>query len=188
MGIELSESDKKTLLSLARQSIAYGLREGRIMPVDEMDFGPALQQSRASFVTLTISGNLRGCIGSLEAYRPLVVDVVHNAYAAAFSDPRFPPLGPAELEALAIHISVLNPAEQMTFTSEEDLISQLRPGVDGLILAEGPMRGTFLPSVWEQLPTPAQFLQHLKLKAGLPANYWSDTLQAWRYTTTSFSE
>jgi AmmeMemoRadiSam system protein A len=112
--------------------------------------------------------------------------VAQNAYAAAFSDPRFPPLREGEFEELDIHISILSPAEAMHFTSEADLLQQLRPGEDGLVMEEGFRRGTFLPSVWEQLPTPELFLRHLKQKAGLPADYWSSTLEVSRYTTHSF--
>jgi AmmeMemoRadiSam system protein A len=131
-------------------------------------------------------GELRGCIGSLEAYRPLVEDVAHNAYAAAFSDPRFTPLSETELIDVEFHISVLTPAAPMHFESEADLLSQLRPGIDGLVLEDAGHRGTFLPSVWESLPDAAQFLQHLKMKAGLPADYWSDNLKVSRYTSESF--
>jgi len=126
---------------------------------------------------------LRGCIGRLEAARPLAEDIAENAYAAAFQDPRFQPLQQSELEGLEIHLSLLTPSEPMAFTSEQDLLGQLRPGEDGVILAEGSRRGTFLPSVWEQLTTPRQFLEHLKLKAGLPASYWSNSIKAWRYQT-----
>ncbi len=126
---------------------------------------------------------MRGCIGTLEAFRPLAEDIAHNAYAAAFQDPRFPPVDASEVDGLDIHLSLLTPAEPMSFQSEQDLLVQLRPGVDGLILAEGGRRGTFLPSVWEQLPEPAQFLEHLKLKAGLPKTYWSDSIRVFRYET-----
>lgn len=119
----------------------------------------------------------------LQAIRPLVKDVAENAYAAAFRDPRFPPLREAEMSDLALHISILSPSENMTFSSEDDLLSQIRAGVDGLVLQENGHRGTFLPSVWEQLPDKILFLQQLKQKAGLPANYWSDTIKVARYTT-----
>lgn len=181
-----SESLQQTLVSVAKQSILHGLQHDQPMPIQLANYPSELQQQRASFVTLNIDGQLRGCIGTLEAHRPLVLDVTHNAFAAAFTDPRFLPLSQPEYEQLEIHISILNPAEEMSFTSEQDLIKQLRPGIDGLIMQEGQQRGTFLPSVWQQLPQPEQFIQHLKLKAGLPNNYWSADLQIWRYTTTSF--
>jgi AmmeMemoRadiSam system protein A len=116
----------------------------------------------------------------------LAADVSYNAWAAAFRDPRFPPLQSGELVALTIRISVLGEREEMRFDSEQALIKQLRPGMDGLILQEHTHKGTFLPSVWDSLPEPADFLMHLKLKAGLPARYWSDSMQAWRYTTETF--
>ncbi|HGX92302.1 MAG TPA: AmmeMemoRadiSam system protein A [Candidatus Tenderia sp.] len=188
MDSKLSTSQKQTLLALARESIRYGLEHGTVMPVPPERYDTELQKPGACFVTLTLAAELRGCIGSLEAYRPLVVDVAHNAYAAAFSDPRFAPLSRAELAQIKTEISVLNPAEEISANSEAALLAQLRPGIDGLILQEGQRRGTFLPSVWQQLPTAAQFLTHLKLKAGLPANYWSDTLRFFRYTTTQFGE
>jgi len=182
----LNRALQETLLSVARQSILYGLQHGQPMPLQLDHYPSQLQQQRASFVTLNIDNQLRGCIGTLEAHRSLVLEVAHNAFAAAFSDPRFLPLSQPEYEPLEIHISVLNPAEEMAFTSEQDLIDQLRPGVDGLIMQTGQQRGTFLPSVWQQLPEPKQFIQHLKHKAGLSADYWSPDLKIWRYTTTSF--
>jgi AmmeMemoRadiSam system protein A len=130
---------------------------------------------------------LRGCIGHLEATLPLVEDVAENAFSAAFRDPRFPALRDTEYAALELHISVLTPAEPLDCNSESDLLRQMRPYQDGLILAEGLRRGTFLPSVWEQLPEPREFLRHLKRKAGLPDDYWSPSLQIYRYETESFS-
>jgi AmmeMemoRadiSam system protein A len=122
----------------------------------------------------------------LEACRPLAEDVAENACAAAFEDPRFEPLTKKEFEKLEIHISVLSPPEELIFSSKENLLSQIRPGTDGLILQDGFRRGTFLPSVWEELPSKELFLAHLKQKAGLPADYWSDTLRVFRYTTEYF--
>ncbi len=122
---------------------------------------------------------------TLVARRPLVEDVAHNAYAAAFSDPRFPPLARHELEGLDVHLSVLSPMEPLTFRSEADLLGQIRPGVDGLLLEEGRHVGTFLPSVWESLPDAETFWRALKRKAGLPADYWSPSLRVSRYTAAS---
>jgi len=187
MAERLSEPARQTLLRVARDSIQNGLREGRPLRVRAQDFNDELQAVRASFVTLDRLGQLRGCIGHLEAYLPLVEDVAENAFAAAFRDPRFPPLAASELADLEIHISVLTPAEPMSFDSEADLLRQLRPGVDGLILQDGLARGTFLPSVWESLPEAEDFWRHLKLKAGLPENHWSDSLKVYRYQTESFS-
>ncbi|MCK4870056.1 MAG: AmmeMemoRadiSam system protein A [Gammaproteobacteria bacterium] len=178
----LTQEEKIQLLELAKKSIEHGLKHRRPIPVNLNEHPESLRQERANFVTLEINGQLRGCIGSLIAHQPLAIDIAHNAFAAAFSDPRFPPLTAKELQELEIHLSILSKPEPMQFTSEEDLLQQLRPGVDGLILIEGGLRGTFLPSVWEQLPEPADFLDNLKQKAGLPADYWSETIQIERYT------
>lgn len=174
---------KDTLLETARKSILHGLENGRQLRVNPEDYPEALRENRATFVTLQKNGELRGCIGTLEAHQPLIADVAHNAYAAAFSDPRFPSLSESEYPKLEIHISILQPAEPMSFDSETDLIKQIRPGVDGLILEDQGKRGTFLPSVWESLPKAETFFYHLKLKAGLPPDHWSDTLKVYRYTT-----
>jgi AmmeMemoRadiSam system protein A len=147
-----------------------------------------LKAIRASFVTLNRHGRLRGCIGHLEAVQPLVNDVAENAFAAAFRDPRFAPLTQSEWPDVEIHLSILTPPEPMEFTDEADLVRQIRPGEDGLILRDGPNRGTFLPSVWESLPEPVDFLIHLKHKAGLAANHWSEQLEVHRYRTESFGE
>ncbi len=185
-GNGLCEEERILLHRVAREAIEHGLETGRPLRVDTQRYPAPLREPRATFVTLKRDGQLRGCIGTLEAIRPLVDDVAHNAYAAAFGDPRFPPLQSAELDGLEIHISVLSPATPMQFDSEQDLLRQLRPGVDGLVLEDGYHRGTFLPAVWESLPEPRAFLQHLKLKAGLPADYWSDTIRVSRYTTETF--
>lgn len=182
----LALEERHTLLALARASVRKGLC-GEELQVKHEDYPPALQVPRASFVTLKIEEQLRGCIGSLEACRPLVTDVVLNAYAAAFRDPRFPALTWPEFERLGIHLSLLNPAEPLPCREEADVLAQLRPGLDGLILEEGVHRGTFLPAVWESLPDPRDFLRHLKLKAGLPADYWSDRIRVQRYTVESIS-
>ena len=183
-----SAPERKILTDLAFASIRHGLEHGCALPFEADESTPqALLEAGASFVTLEKNGRLRGCIGSLEAYRPLAEDVCSNAYAAAFRDPRFEPLGEEELENLQISISVLTPAQPIEFESEQDLIDQLQPGVDGLILTDGGRRGTFLPSVWEQCPKATDFLRHLKLKAGLPADYWSDSVRIDRYKTVSWS-
>ncbi len=182
----LSEETRNLLLQIASNAIQHGLFHGTPLQVDADDYQDVLQAHRASFVTLQQHGELRGCIGHLEAFQPLVVDVAENAYAAAFQDPRFPPVSDKEMEEIEIHISVLTPASPMVFNSEAELIAQLRPGQDGLILQDGYKKGTFLPSVWESLPDPEAFIRHLKLKAGLPASYWSNTLKIFRYETESF--
>jgi len=183
-----SEEDRWTLLDLAESSIRHGLDEGGALSIRPEAYPESLRVQRASFVTLKRHHQLRGCIGHLEAFQSLVQDVAENAWSAAFRDPRFAPLRPHELPGLTIHISVLSPPEPISFTDEMDLLDKLRPGVDGLILKDGPSQGTFLPSVWKSLKTPVEFWFHLKEKAGLPNNYWSDTLMVSRYTTESFPE
>ncbi|MBI3775772.1 MAG: AmmeMemoRadiSam system protein A [Gammaproteobacteria bacterium] len=180
-------AEKHTLLRVARDSIFQGLTNGRALDIDARNYSPALRKLRASFVTLELDNNLRGCIGTLEAKRAVVEDVAHNAFAAAFDDPRFAPLTAEEFARLALHISVLSPPELMTVDSEQDLQRQLRAGIDGLILDDGRHRGTFLPSVWESLPEPRDFIRRLKLKAGLPETTWSKSIKVLRYTTESIS-
>jgi len=184
----LSPESGRILLDLTRESIRHGLLHDIPLPVDPGPLPPELGEDRASFVTLTLNSQLRGCIGSLEAHRPLAVDAAHNAFAAAFRDPRFSPVEAPEVDRLEIHLSLLTPAEPVLFLSEDDLLGQLVPFEDGLILVEGRNRGTFLPAVWTSLPEPAQFLEHLKLKAGLSRGYWSDTLRVWRYRTEVIEE
>lgn len=181
-----SERDRELLLALAKGSIRHGLQHGRSVPVDAATYTAPLQQQRASFVTLMKQGQLRGCVGHLEAAQPVVSDVAANAYSAAFEDPRFPSVTAAELPLLDIHISLLTPAQLLVVDSEADLIDLLHPGKDGLILEEGHHRGTFLPSVWAQLPDPKAFITQLKIKAGLPAGHWSKNIRVYRYTTESF--
>jgi AmmeMemoRadiSam system protein A len=177
---------QQQLLDIARTSIRYGLDNGIALPVQIDDYEPALIEEKASFVTLQINGQLRGCIGSLLAHRPLVVDVAENAFSAAFKDTRFSPLCEEEFEKLHYHISVLSKPVEMNVSSEQDLLSRLEVGVDGVILNEGYHRATFLPTVWEQLPDKREFLHHLKAKAGLAFDYWSDTIEFERYSVESF--
>jgi AmmeMemoRadiSam system protein A len=172
------------LLVRARNAIGSQFGEP---PAAEPDH-PALVQPGATFVTLTQQGELRGCIGSLEARRPLDADVRENARAAAFRDPRFPPLGREELAAMRVEVSLLTPAQPMSFTDEADALGQLRPGVDGVILEHGGRRGTFLPQVWESLPEPKQFMAHLKNKAGLPADFWAPDVKLYRYEVQKWKE
>ena len=184
----LDETHRDTLLQVARDSIRQGLERGRALRVRAEEYAPALQALRASFVTLHRADQLRGCIGHLEASQALVQDVAENAFAAAFRDPRFPPLREDELPQIRVHVSVLTPPAPILFSSEDDLIAKLRPGVDGLILEEGTARGTFLPSVWESLPDAREFLRHLKVKAGLRPGHWSDRVIVYRYATESFGD
>lgn len=181
-----SPEQRSILKDIARASIKEGLNHGHPLHPDPLRYETALRELGACFVTLKHLGQLRGCIGSLEAYRPLVEDVADNAYAAAFRDPRFMPLTTAEFADLEIHLSILSPAEPMSFSDEQDLLAQIQPDIDGLVLEDRGHRGTFLPSVWESLQEKQDFWRHLKTKAGLPQDYWSNTLQVSRYTTESF--
>lgn len=172
------------LLVRARNAIAAEFGHA---PLPEPDH-TALHQPGATFVTLTQRGELRGCIGSLEAWRPLEQDVRANAKAAAFRDPRFLPLPADELAATRVEVSLLTAAVPLNFSSEEDAINQLRPGIDGVILESGLHRGTFLPQVWDSLPEPRLFMAHLKQKAGLPPNFWSSDLKLSRYEVQKWTE
>lgn len=185
---EYSDQQQRELLQIARDSISYGLEKGRALSPVPDEYDEALRQQRASFVTLHKGGQLRGCIGTLQAHQPLIDDVAEHAFAAAFRDPRFPPLTASEADDLELHISVLSTPEEIQFSSERDLLDQIVAGEDGLILEDAGRKGTFLPSVWEQLADKPMFLAHLKQKAGLPPTYWSDTLRVWRYRANSFSD
>ncbi|MFA5372126.1 MAG: AmmeMemoRadiSam system protein A [Sideroxydans sp.] len=174
----------KVLLQLARAAIAQRLGMATDLPPrsDWMD------KPGACFVTLKTHGRLRGCIGSLEARQALYDDVAHNAIAAALRDPRFPPLAMGELDDIEVEVSLLSTATPMDCFDEHDALAQLRPGVDGVILEYGAHRATFLPQVWEDLPQPQHFLTHLKHKAGLPEDFWSDDIRLSRYTVQKFKE
>lgn len=174
----------RVLLAHARSAIAGALRLAA-HPAPDRGF---LQRPGASFVTLRSAGSLRGCIGSLQARRPLGADVRANALAAAFDDPRFAPLRVAEYEEIDVEVSVLSAASPLPVASEYDLHTQLRAGVDGLILEMGSRRSTFLPQVWDVLPGAREFVDELKRKAGLPREYWSDELRFSRYTVEKFTE
>jgi AmmeMemoRadiSam system protein A len=183
---ELSPADRETLLDIAQLSVRSGFHTGQPFAIDPTSFAAALRTCGASFVTLHIGAELRGCVGSVKVRRPLVVDVAENAFNAAFQDPRFSPLRPSEFAVLTIHVSVLSPMEQINAASEADLLEQIRPGTDGLELECGPYRGLLLPSVWENLPDKRQFLQVLKRKAGLRRSFWSQQMNVYRFTTESF--
>jgi uncharacterized protein len=172
------------LLPIARAAIAHPL--GVVLAAREE--AAWLGEPGATFVTLKKNGELRGCIGSLEAHRPLLVDLKSNAVAAAFRDPRFPAVTHEELDALRIEVSLLSPMSPIDFESEDEAAAHLRPFEDGVVLEYGLARGTFLPQVWEDLPDPANFLEQLKRKAGLPASFWADGLRLFRYTVAKWTE
>jgi hypothetical protein len=172
------------LLPIARAAISTALGQ----PLQVAEDAIWLQELGACFVTLTQQGQLRGCIGTLEAYRPLLVDVKANAVNAAMRDPRFRPLTAAELPVTEIEVSVLSTMEAMHFDGERDALTQLRPGIDGVVLEFDRRRSTFLPQVWEQLPTAAEFMAHLKQKAGLPVEFWAEGMRLSRYTVSKWKE
>ncbi len=184
MNAAVDNDQGSLLLQIARASIAsrFGLW------FDCRADAEFLYEQRACFVTLMLSERLRGCIGSLQAHRPLLDDVKQNAQAAAFRDPRFQPLTADEYTETSIEISVLSPLSPMEVKDEQDALSQLRPRVDGVVLQAGSKRGTFLPQVWESLPDPRRFLAELKRKAGLPTEYWSDDVRLFRYHVDKWAE
>ncbi|MBF7729090.1 AmmeMemoRadiSam system protein B [Pseudomonas sp. N040] len=180
----LDDTQGAALLQVARAAISQHLGA----PAQAAGEQAWMQQPGASFVTLTQRGELRGCIGSLQAHRALVEDVRGNAVAAASRDPRFAPLSRAELAQTRIEVSLLSPSEPMHFDNEQHALAQLRPGIDGLLLEYRHARGTFLPQVWDSLPRPAEFLAQLKRKAGLPADFWHAELRLARYTVSKWQE
>jgi len=187
--MSLSPENRQYLLNLARETIAGHLHGDEPPPVDLDALPESLSRDGASFVTLTKHGALRGCVGSLESRRALALDVRDNAVAAAFRDPRFSPVRPEELDDLHVEISVLSSPELLSYDGPDDLIAKLRPGVDGVVLERGWNRATFLPQVWEKLPDPHQFLEHLCIKAYLPADaYRSPGLDVYTYQVEKFEE
>ena len=180
-----AEQHRRTLLEIARNSIeaALGVSKLKLLPDESW-----LKSARASFVTLTQDGRLRGCIGSLEAHRPLGEDVRHNARAAALSDPRFPPLTREELAGTRIEVSLLSTPKLLAFADHADLIAQLRPGEDGLVLECGDACGTFLPQVWESLSDPERFVAELKRKAGLSPDVSTAKCRIQRYRVLKWKE
>ncbi|CAK0773187.1 MEMO1 family protein [Azospirillaceae bacterium] len=183
----LSDDHRRTLHHVAQTTLRHAAATGRQVEVD-METAPfPLRAMRKTFITLDASdGNLRGCIGSTAPVNPLAQDVAINTYRSARQDPRFGPVKPSEVDHLKVTISILSTPSPMTFVDESDLIHQLHPEVDGLILREGSRQSLFLPKVWSVLPNPTSFVQHLKQKAGLPADYWSKTMQAFRFVTETF--
>lgn len=167
------------LLRLADQAVRQAAAGGGRLAVRADDFPEPLRGHGAAFVTLKRNGDLRGCIGSPTAWRPLVEDIADNAFAAARRDPRFPPLAESELPGLSLSVSVLTPPQPLAAADEADLLARLRPRIDGLIIEDGGRRALFLPAVWESLPDARRFLAHLRLKAGLPPDHWSPSFKAY---------
>lgn len=175
------------LLGLARAALDRG-PAGALPEPGTAGLPPLLESHRASFVTLTAGGRLRGCCGHLEPTGPLALDVWRSAHASAYRDPRFPPAARHEIPGLAIEVSVLDLPEPMDVGSEAELLAAVEPGRDGIIVALGERRATFLPKVWSSLPEPADFLRELRRKAGLRGDFWSEELRWARYRVVSFCD
>jgi AmmeMemoRadiSam system protein A len=179
----MAERDSRgaTLIAIARDAL---VREDD--PGTRAWNEPWLRETGASFVTLKLERELRGCIGTIDPRRALGDDVAHNARAAAYYDPRFHPVTPAERPRLEVEVSVLSPREPMAVTTEADAAAQLRPGIDGVYLEYEYLRSTFLPQVWESLPDPREFLSELRRKAGLPGHFWNPAIRLSRYTVEKY--
>lgn len=189
MSDQLTDGEKQTLLRLAREVVEHAVKGKALPPLDINSLTPLLRANGASFVTLTIQDDLRGCIGALEAYQPLAEDVREHAVAAALQDPRFPPVRENELNRIKLEVSRLTAPQLLEYSSSEDLLKKLRPHIDGVILKNTVRRATFLPQVWEKIPDPAEFLGHLCQKMGVRANYWRKTkLQVYVYQVEEFHE
>ncbi|WP_428035095.1 AmmeMemoRadiSam system protein A [Amphritea sp.] len=183
-----SATEQQFLLQLARETVARGVSGLEPQRPSAENIPEGVERSRACFVTLKLDGRLRGCIGNLEANSSLVDAVLRNSYLAAFRDQRFDPVSAAELAKLQYEISVLTPMVPLPVSSEADLLAKIRPGIDGLLFEAEGHRSTFLPSVWEQLNQPKNFLNQLRQKAGLAADYWSDDVQCWIYQAIKIGE
>ena len=189
MGEQLSPEERTILLVLARDAIVQVVNGHSLPPLDLKRFPTSLQEPGATFVTLTSQGALRGCIGTIEAVVPLAQDVQDHAIAAALSDYRFSPVRPDELAHIAIEISRLTKPKDLEYDTPEELLGQLRPGVDGVIIKDGFQRATFLPQVWKKIPEPTEFLEHLCLKMGaLPDQWRRRKLQVQVYQVEEFHE
>jgi AmmeMemoRadiSam system protein A len=173
-----------TLLALARAAVDESLEGPQVQVPSE----PWLNEPGACFVTLRKEGELRGCIGSLEAHRTLAEDLIHNARGAAHRDPRFEPLQRNELDRVRFEVSLLSPLEPLEVKTEQEAISALRPGTDGVLLQWGPYRGVFIPKMWKQLPDPLEFLAFLRRKAGLSSQDWYPGTRLWRFTAEDWAE
>ena len=182
----LRDAEAAALLDLAEGAILDGLAGRPFAAPDLSALPPALQRPRGVFVTLRVAGELNGCIGTVEGDEPLGHAAARCARSAAFGDPRLPALRAAELAFLTIEVSVLSPLEPVAATSRQELLSLLRPGVDGLVLSSGHRRGVFLPAVWDQLPDPEDFLDHLQAKAGIRPDTWPADMRAYRFTAEKY--
>lgn len=179
----ITEKRGQLLVQIARQAVFEVVAGETFEPLEAE---PWLRRHGATFVTLRRGGELRGCVGSLEARLPLLEDLRENACSAALRDPRFVPLSVAELDDLEVEVSLLSALSPIEGSSEREVLENLRPGVDGVVLQYLDQRGTYLPQVWEALPDPVEFLARLKQKVGLEADFWDPEMRFWRYTVSKW--
>ena len=185
----LGQTEQTLLLEIAREALNLSVQGEPLKEIQLASLPEALREDGASFVTLTENGQLRGCIGALEAYQPLAQDVQEHAMAAALQDHRFPQVRPEELSRIEIEVSVLTPKILLDYDNSQDLLKKLRPGVDGVVLQDGFRKATFLPQVWDQLPQPEQFLAHLCQKMGASSELWRRKhLTVFTYQVQEFHE
>jgi len=183
----LAADEAGLLLDIADAAIIAGLLGSLPSPPPLAHLPDALREHVGVFVTLTVDGELNGCVGTIEGGEPLGHGTARHAWSAAFADPRLPALRRADYQRLMIEVSVLSPLAPLTAGSRQQTLEQLRPGVDGLVIALGAHQGVFLPAVWDQLGDPEKFLDHLQVKAGLPPAWWHEAIRAWRFTATKFA-
>lgn len=185
----LSKNEKKILLTIAREAITHAVRDEQLKKINLKEQSKLLRDPGASFVTLTIADKLRGCIGTLEAKQPLILDVQEHAVAAALEDYRFPNVRDAELHLIKIEISRLTPVHLLDYSTPEELVSKLRVGVDGVLIKASGRRATFLPQVWEKVPNSEQFLSQLCIKMGVMPDLWRENyIQVYTYQVEKFKE
>ena len=186
----MNKEQRKILLSVARSSIETFLKYSKNPLITKEDYpDEKLWEESGTFVTLTIKGNLRGCIGTIIPVRPLIVDVSENAINAAFRDPRFYPLSEKELPLIEIEVSILTVPKPLNYTDVNDLFSKIKPGIHGVIIRNGPFQATFLPQVWEELPDKKAFFSNLCLKAGMRSDcFLNPSLEVYTYKVEAFSE
>lgn len=189
MSNKLNQAEQEILLKIAREALEKSVQGEPLPQVKLTALPPSLQEDGASFVTLTKSGRLRGCIGALQAYQPLAIDVQEHAVAAALQDFRFPNVKPSELRRIKIEVSVLSPRSPLRYEGPQDLVNQIRPNIDGIVLQDGLRKATFLPQVWEKLSDPELFLSQLCVKMGAPGDLWRNKpLQVYTYQVQEFHE
>jgi len=186
---KLTLEEQQTLLRMAREAMEHSVRGKKLPSLDYSTLSSHLREQGASFVTLTIRGQLRGCIGAIEAYQPLAEDVREHAIAAALEDPRFPPVREDELSRIQVEVSRLTRPIQLEYKDAEDLLAKIRPHVDGVILKDEYRRATFLPQVWEKIPNPVEFMNNLCYKMGVNENHWRNKhLDVFTYQVEEFHE